>query len=112
MNAASRLGLLGTILGGGLAVFTLLPQVQADLQGVKVMGYAEGMFLLSLPTSFLSWLLWLFPATTLFGPDGNEIPRWVAYTWMGVTPPLNWGLAGWLLGRWRDRRARATDGAT
>jgi hypothetical protein len=81
--------------------------VQADLAGVKVMGYAEAMFVLSLPTSFVTWLGWLIPASTVFGSGEGTIPRWVAYTWMAVTPPLNWGLVGWLLGRWWDRRTDA-----
>lgn len=106
MRSSRRWGLIGIALGCGIALWCGLPQVQADRAGVKVMGYAEGMFLLSLPTSLLTWLLWLIPASTIFGSDG-QIPRWVAYTWMAVTPPLNWGLLGWLLGRWRDRRADA-----
>lgn len=106
MRSSRRLALLGIALGCGIAVWCGLPQVLADREGVKVMGYAEGMFLLSLPTSLLTWLLWLIPASTIFGTDG-QIPRWVAYTWMAVTPPLNWGLMGWLLGRWWDRRADA-----
>ena len=106
MRSSRRWGLIGITLGCGLAVWQGLPQVLADRAGVKVMGYAEAMFLLSLPTSLLTWLLWLIPASTIFGSD-DQIPRWVAYTWMAVTPPLNWGLLGWLLGRWRDRRANA-----
>lgn len=111
MRSARQLGLLGIVLGCGVALWFGLPQVQADREGVKVMGYAEAMFLLSLPTSLLTWLVWLVPASTMFGSDG-QIPRWVAYIWMAATPPLNWGLAGWLLGRWRDRRADARVAAT
>jgi hypothetical protein len=107
MRSSRRLGLLGIALGCGIAVWCGLPQVQADRAGVNVMGYAEAMFVLSLPTSFVTWLGWLIPASTLFGSGGGAIPRWVAYTWMAVTPPLNWGLLGWLMGKWRDRRADA-----
>ncbi len=106
MRSSRRWSLIGSALGCGLAVWHGLPQVLADRDGVKVFGYAEAMFLLSLPTSLLTWLVWLMPASTIFGSD-DQIPRWVAYTWMAVTPPLDWGLLGWLLGSWRDRRAQA-----
>ncbi len=106
MLSSRRLGLIGIALGCGLAVWHGVPQVLADCERVKVMGYAEAMFLLSLPASLLAWLVSLIPASTIIGSNG-QVPRWVAFTWMAVTPPLNWGPLGWLLGRWWGRRADA-----
>jgi hypothetical protein len=107
MRSSRRWGLIGIAIGCGVAVWCGLPQAQADREGVKVMGYAEAMFVLSLPFSFVTWLGWLIPASVVFGPGGGQIPRWVGYTWMLLAPPLNWGLVGWLIGKWRDRRADA-----
>lgn len=91
---------LGVACGLVIAVWCLWLAVAADRQGIATMGPGELMFVLSLPVSLLTWVGWLLPATELFSPDGNAIPRWVAYTWIAVTPPLNWGLIGWLVGRW------------
>lgn len=102
---------LGTLLGLAIAAWCLMPEIQADLAGVRTMGNAEVMFVLSLPFSLLTWAAWLLPATELFS-DGNEIPKWVGYVWMAVTPPLNWGLIGWLVARWLTRRSAASPGAS
>jgi hypothetical protein len=99
-----RCALIGALFGGVLAVWCLWPQVSADLRGVNIMGPAEMMFLTSLPVSLLTYLGFLIPATDLFGPNGNLIPRWVAYVWMATTPPLNWAAIGAGIGWWLDHR--------
>ena len=104
--------MIGIALGCGLAMWCVLPQVRADLNGVKILGSAEMMFVTSLPFSFVTWLVWLLPASSLFGSGGGETPHWVAYAWMAGTPPLNWGLLGWVVGRWRDRREVARPAGT
>ncbi len=107
MTRATRFGWIGSFAGLIIAAACLWSQVAADRQGTPIMGPSELMFVLSLPVSLLTWAGWLLPATELFVSDGNTIPRWVAYTWIAVTPPLNWGLIGWLTGRWWDRRVAA-----
>lgn len=111
MSDAKRSARIGVATGFGLAILCIWPQAAADLRGVKIMGPGELMFIVSLPVSLLTWLVWLLPATSLFGPDGGEIPRWVAYAWLAATPSLNWGTIGWLVGRSRDRRRAAASRA-
>ena len=105
MSHAKRSGLIGVVTGLCLAALFIYPQAKADLQGYKIIGPAELMFVTSVPISLMTWAAWLLPATSAFGPGGGAIPPWVGYTWMLVTPPLNWGVIGWLIGRWRDRRS-------
>ena len=101
----TRLMLVGGMLGAGVAGWCIWPQAIADLRGQNIMGPGEAMFVLSLPVSFVTWLGWLLPASALFGSSWGAIPRWVFFTWMAITPPLNWGFIGWLIGRSLDRSA-------
>ena len=97
--------MIGAGSGFFLAALLIRPQVKADLHGYKIIGVAELMFVTSLPISPLTWVVWLLPATSVFGTGGGAISHPVAYEWMAVTPPFNWGIIGWLIGRWRDGRS-------
>lgn len=101
------LPLLGITLGLTIAAWCLVPLVEADLAGVRTMGSPEVTFVLSLPFSFVTWA-GLVLIDAVFIGTGNEIPRWVTYLWIAITPLLNWGLIGWLVARWLARRSAAS----
>ncbi len=104
--------LIGALFGLVLAAWCLWSQVSADLRGVNIMGPAEMMFITSLPVSLLTYLGFLIPASELFTPDGGPVPRLVAYTWMALTPPLNWAAIGAGIGWWQDHRRLRLQGVS
>ncbi len=102
MGSPHRWTRIGLSIGVVIAAWVTIPQARADLAGVPIMGPAEGMFILSLPLSVVTWGVLLLVTLPL---KSDLLPAWLAYSWLVATPILNWTLLGWLFDRWRRRRA-------
>ena len=101
-----RYAIIGLIAGMLLAALWLTPEIAADRRGTRIVGPGEFMVVTSLPMSLLTTYGFLVPVSAALRPNDAEIPRGVAYLWLGLTPPLNWALVGLLIGAARDWRYR------
>ena len=101
-----RYALAGALFGAMLAAGFVLTQYGADARGVRILGVAEAMTLVSLPVSLLSWAAVVLGGSLSGLPRDAETPHWVVLLWLGLTPVLNWAFLGLLLGAVRDGRRR------
>ena len=101
-----RYAMTGLVAGLLLAALWLTPQIAADRRGTRIIGPGEFMVVTSLPLSLLTTYGLMVPISDALRPRDAEIPRPVAYLWLGLTPPLNWALVGLLIGAARDSQYR------
>ena len=101
-----RYAITGLVAGLLLAALWLAPQIAADRRGTRIIGPGEFMVVTSLPLSLLTTYGLMVPVSGALRPNDAEIPRSVAYLWLGLTPPLNWALVGLLVGAARDWKYR------